>query len=64
MATTRSSRTNQLGTMRERPPGHWQLRAFAGNDSITGKPTQRSKTFKGTEKQAAKELAAFVTEAA
>ena len=50
--------------MRERPPGHWQLRAFAGNDSITGKPTQRSKTFKGTEKQAAKELAAFVTEAA
>ena len=50
--------------MRERSPGHWQLRAFAGNDSITGKPTQRAKTFTGTEKQAAKELAAFVTEIA
>jgi hypothetical protein len=50
--------------MRERPPrsGQWQLRAFAGADPLTGKPLQKSRAFKGTERAAAKALAAFVTE--
>jgi integrase len=63
MTTTRNTRP---GTMRERPAGsgHWQLRAFAGPDPVTGKPRQVSRTFTGTEKQAGKELARLVNEVA
>src|SRR5580698_4983636 len=50
------------GTMRERSPGHWQLRAFKGNHPATGKPMQESRTLHGTEKEAAKALSALVTE--
>ncbi len=48
--------------MRERSPGHWQLRAYAGRDPVTGKPRQVTRTFKGGERAAAKALAALVTE--
>ena len=48
--------------MRERTPGHWQLRAFAGPDPVTGKPRQVSRTFTGSERAAAKALSALVTE--
>jgi integrase len=48
--------------MRERSPGRWQLRAFAGPDPVTGKPRQIARSFKGTEKQAGKELAKLVDE--
>ncbi len=48
--------------MRERSPGHWQLRAFAGPDPVTGKPRQVSRTFKGTKTAAGKELARLVNE--
>ena len=48
--------------MRERSPRHWQLRAFAGRDLLTGKPQQVSRTFIGGERAAAKALAALVTE--
>jgi integrase len=62
MAAT--TRTSSPGTMRERPPGsgNWQLRAFAGTDPLTGRPRQKSRTFHGSERAAAKALAAFVTE--
>ena len=61
MPTTTSKRKRQPGSMRERSPGHWELRAFSGRHVVTGKPTQRTQTFSGTEHQAAKALAAFVT---
>jgi integrase len=48
--------------MRERSPGHWELRAFAGPDPVTGKPRQATRTFVGGERAAAKELSALVTE--
>jgi integrase len=47
--------------MRERSPGHWQLRVFAGADEA-GHPLQLSKTFVGGERQAGKALAEFVAE--
>ena len=52
----------QPGTMRERSPGHWQLRAYVGRDPVTGKPRQATRTFKGGERAAAKALAALVAE--
>ena len=48
--------------MRERSPGHWQLRAYVGRDPVTGKPRQVTRTFKGGERAAAKALAALVAE--
>ena len=50
------------GTMRERSPGRWQLRAYVGRDPVTGKPRQATRTFRGGERAAAKALAALVTE--
>ncbi|HVB90537.1 MAG TPA: tyrosine-type recombinase/integrase [Acidimicrobiales bacterium] len=50
------------GTMRERSPGHWQLRAFAGPDPVIGKPRQVARTFTGTEHAAAKALGNLVAE--
>jgi hypothetical protein len=46
--------------MRERSAGHWELRAFTGNDPVTGKPTRATQTFIGTEKAAGKALSALV----
>lgn len=40
----------------------WELRVNAGRDPGTGRTQRRSRTFHGTEKQARKALAAFVTE--
>ena len=48
--------------MRERSPGHWQLRAYVGRDPVTGKSRQVTRTFKGGERAAAKALAALVAE--
>ena len=48
--------------MRERSPGHWQLRAFVGPDPVTGKPRQVARTFTGTERAAAKALGKLVSE--
>lgn len=60
MATKASG--NRPGTMRERTPGHWELRVFGGYDSVTGKQIRRTKTFVGSERAAAKALGAFVQE--
>ena len=48
--------------MRERSPGHWELRAFTGRDQVTGKPRQTTRTFHGTEKEAGKALSQLVSE--
>lgn len=57
------------GTMRERSPGRWELRAFAGRDPVTGKPRQITRTWaaprrepEAGKRQAAKELAKLVAE--
>ena len=64
IVSTRAMKTGRAksGTMRERSPGHWQLRAFAGRDPLTGKPQQVARTFIGGERAAAKALAALVAE--
>lgn len=50
------------GHLRERSPGTWELRAYAGRDPVSRRKVYRTRTFKGGERQAAKALAAFVTE--
>jgi integrase len=48
--------------MRERSPGHWELRAFVGRDPVSGKVRQTTRTFHGTEKGAGKALSLLVSE--
>ena len=59
---TRPTRYKRPGTMRERSPGHWELRAFIGRDPVTGKVRQTTRTFHGTEKGAGKALSQLVSE--
>jgi len=47
--------------MQQRSPGVWRLRVYTGRDPVTGQKRQRSKEFRGSERQAETELAAFVT---
>jgi integrase len=49
--------------MRERSPGHWELRAYIGRDPLTGRPRQKTKTFLGGQRAAAKELSKMVADA-
>ena len=51
------------GTMKERSPGVWWLRAYAGRNSA-GKPVQVSRTVRGGKRLAQTELAKLVTEVA
>lgn len=48
------------GSLRQRGPSTWELRVSAGRDAATHRYLQRTTTFRGTEKQARKALAAFV----
>jgi len=50
--------------MSERPKGSgtWRLRVYAGRDPDTDTPIQQSRTFRGTESAARKELAKLVAE--
>ncbi len=55
--------------MREKAPGRWELRAFVGRDSVTGKPKQISRVYTAPrrepgagKREAAKQLAALVAE--
>lgn len=50
--------------MRSRSDGIWELRVYIGRDKITGKPRQKSRTFRGSEREAETALAAMVTEVA
>jgi integrase len=49
--------------MTQRAPGVWRLRAYVGDDPGNGNPRQIERTVKGTQKDAAKALAEFVTKA-
>lgn len=52
------------GTMTERAPRTWRLRVYIGDDPLTGRPRQATRTFKGTKKHASTALAEFVAECA
>ena len=39
------------GTIRERSPGHWQIRVFVGRDPVTGKPKQVSRSYVADRKE-------------
>ncbi len=47
------------GTMRERTPGHWQIRAYAGRDE-RGRPVQVARTVKGGKRVAESALTKLV----
>lgn len=48
--------------MREKRPGYWELRVFAGADPLTGRKQYRTRTFRGTKRQAQSALAVLITE--
>ena len=50
------------GSLRQRAPGVWELRVFAGRDAVTGRQVSRSETFRGSKRDAERELARLVTE--
>jgi len=43
--------------MREKRAGYWELRVFAGVDPLSGKRQYRTRTFRGTKRQAQSALA-------
>src|SRR6202158_6287273 len=47
-----------MATLRERQPGVWEIRVFTGRDA-TGRPTQVSRTVRGTKREAKKVAAAL-----
>lgn len=47
-----------MATIRERRPGVWEVRAFAGRDA-SGRPVQTSRTVKGTKRDAMRLAATF-----
>ncbi|MSV91181.1 MAG: hypothetical protein F2754_10800 [Actinobacteria bacterium] len=49
------------GVMRKRGSS-WELRVYAGRNALTGKKQWATRTFKGTQREAERALAAFVTE--
>ncbi len=48
--------------MREKRPGYWELCVFEGADPLTGRKKYRTRTFRGTKRQAQSALAVLVTE--
>jgi integrase len=50
------------GSMRQRGQNSWQLRVHSGRDPITGRKRYVERTVRGNKRQAAKALAALVTE--
>ena len=51
------------GSLRERRPGVWRLRAYLGPDRVTGKHRYVARQVKGGKRDAQRELARFVTDA-
>jgi integrase/predicted nucleotidyltransferase len=47
-----------MATLRERKPGVWEIRVFTGRDP-SGRPTQVSRTIRGTKREAQRVAAAF-----
>lgn len=50
------------GSMYQSPNGTWVLRVHTGRDPLTGKKRYRARSFRGTQRDAGRALAAFVTE--
>ena len=50
------------GYLRQRTPGSWTIQVYLGRDPGTGKKTQRSRTVRGTKKDADRALAQWVAE--
>lgn len=50
------------GYLRQRAPGTWSFTVPAGYDPVTGKARQRYKTFRGSKREAEREMARFVSE--
>jgi integrase len=48
------------GSVRERGKGRWQIRAYAGHDPVSGKPSYRSRTVSADSKREAEKLAALL----
>ena len=46
--------------MRQRTPGSWELRAYAGVDAVTGKVRYCTRTVRGSKVEAAKALRVLV----
>jgi len=59
---SRCCHSDMTGTMRERSPGHWQLRAFVGRDPMTRRKRQVQRTLRGTKRDAEKALTVLVTD--
>ena len=58
---TRSKRPfTPSGSMRQRTPGSWALRAYSGVDAFTGRVTYRTRTVRGTKAEASKSLRGLV----
>ena len=58
---TRSKRPfTPSGSMRQRTPGSWELRAYSGVDAFTGRVTYRTRTVRGTKAEASKSLRELV----
>ena len=51
------------GSMRQRTPGSWELRAYAGVDALTGKVRYRTRTVRASKAEAAKALRELVASA-
>ena len=49
--------------MRQRTPGSWELRAYAGVDALTGKVRYRTRTVRASKSEAAKALRELVASA-
>ena len=50
-----------MATLRERAPGVWEVRVFAGRDA-TGRPRQVSRTVRGGRRAAEKAAAALIAD--
>ena len=51
------------GSMRQRTPGSWELRAYSGVDALTGKVRYRTRTVRASKTEAAKALRELVASA-
>jgi integrase len=56
------SLVNVSGTLREKYPGIWEVRFDAGNDPVTGRRRQLSRSVRGSKREAQKVLNALVAE--
>jgi len=51
-----------MGSMQQRSPGSWRIKAYIGRDPMTGRKRWAQRTVKGTKSEANRALAKLVTE--